>query len=37
MDANQIATAILGLVFISAMFVPAISHSLAARKDKSLR
>ncbi len=37
MDANQIATAILGLIFISAMFVPAISHNLAERKNKSLR
>ncbi len=37
MDANQIAVTILGLTFIGAMFVPAVSHKLAARKNRSIR
>jgi len=36
MDANQIAVTILGVVFIGAMFIPAISHRIAEKKKKSV-
>lgn len=36
MDANQIAVAVLGMTFIGAMFIPAISQKIKARKSKSI-
>ncbi len=34
MDANQITVTILGLAYLGAMFIPAISHKFKNRKKK---